>query len=85
MGNATPHTITITSTVNPGWMMLPSKDRTRRTNITITADVYEHAAHTGNVSSALEDAYRAQHGMPPRPPVQERGRFTSEQNPRKRP
>jgi hypothetical protein len=61
---------------------------TRRLNVTISASMYAHLVATypeGKRAQAMEDAYRAQHGMPPRPPVQERGRFTSERNPRKKP
>lgn len=46
----------------------------RRVNLTLTAEVAEHAARTGNASAALEDAYRAQHGLGPRPPLAQGGR-----------
>jgi len=52
---------------------LPTQSQ-QRVNLTLTRAVYEHAAATGNASKALEDAYRAQHGMPPRPPLAKGGR-----------
>jgi len=51
----------------------------QRVNLTLTRAVYEHAAASGNASKALEDAYRAQHGLGPRPPLAKGGR------PRRRP
>ena len=46
----------------------------RRVNLTLTAEVAEHAAKAGNASAALEDAYRAQHGLGPRPALDRGGR-----------
>ena len=52
-------------------------------NVTLTAEVWEHLVkHHGKrgVAAALENAYRAQHGLPPRPAVAERGRFAPGEN-----
>lgn len=54
-------------------------------NVTLTAEVWEHALRTygrRGVAAALENAYRAQHGLPPRPAVAERGRFAPGENAR---
>lgn len=48
-------------------------------NVTLTDEVWLHLVeHHGNrgAAAALEAAYRAANGLPPRPNVQERGRFT---------
>jgi hypothetical protein len=52
-------------------------------NVTLTAEVWEHLVkHHGKrgVAAALENAYRAQHSMLPRPAVAERGRFAPGEN-----
>lgn len=49
-------------------------------NLTLTDEVWSHIVeHHGarGASAALEAAYRAAHGMPPRPAVEERGRFVA--------
>lgn len=40
---------------------------TRKVTLTLTSEVAEHAARTGDISAALEDAYRAQHRLVPPP------------------
>ena len=48
-------------------------------NVTLTDEAWEHLVKqhgARGAAAALENAYRASVGMPPRPNVQERGRFT---------
>jgi hypothetical protein len=53
-------------------------------NVTLTDEVWAHLVeHHGarGASAALEDAYRAANGLPPRPDVQQRGRFAPKPRP----
>lgn len=53
-------------------------------NLTLTDEVWTHLVeHHGarGASAALEDAYRAANNLPPRPDVQQRGRFTPKPRP----
>lgn len=53
-------------------------------NLTLTDEVWEHLVeHHGHrgAAAALENAYRATNGLPPRPDVQQRGRFKPHSKP----